>query len=110
MKEGDSVDKYLAGTMLILMLATGGVGVTKTEEINKPPPPKERMKPPREAYTACKGKTEGTVVEFTTPRGETIKGVCRSLEGVLVATPERKEPPPGGKKTDETEIKKKTDE
>jgi hypothetical protein len=91
------LEKYLAGTMLILMLATGGVPVTSTEEINKPPPPpKGNMKPPPEAYTACKGKTEGTVVQFTTPRGETLKGICRLFDGVLVAEPERKGPPPGG--------------
>lgn len=83
--------------MLILLLATGGAPVTSTEEINKPPPPpKGNMKAPPEAYTACKGKTEGTVVQFATPRGETIKGICKQIDGVLVAVPERKGPPPGG--------------
>jgi hypothetical protein len=97
MKEGENMGKYFAGIMLILMLTTGGALVSQPEEINKrPPPQKENTKPPQEAYTACKGKTEGTVVEFTTPRGETVKGVCRLMDGLLVAVPERKGPPPGG--------------
>ncbi len=96
-KEGDCLEKYLAGTMLILMLTAGGTLVSQPEEISKrPPPPKENMKPPQEAYTACKGKTEGTVVEFITPRGETIKGLCRVMDGAMVAVPERKGLPPGG--------------
>ena len=36
-------------------------------------------KPPQEAYDACKGKSEGTSVEVSTPRG-TMKAVCKSLK------------------------------
>jgi len=44
-------------------------------------------KPPQAAYDACKGKSEGTAVEVTTPRG-TMKAVCKSMDGQMVAVPE----------------------
>ncbi|MSM41562.1 MAG: hypothetical protein GJT30_18255 [Geobacter sp.] len=49
-------------------------------------------KPPQEAYDACKGKNEGTAVEVTTPRG-TMKAVCKSMDGQMVAVPEGAPPP-----------------
>jgi len=50
--------------------------------------------PPREAVEACTGKSAGAEVEITTPRGDTLKAVCRQLGGQLVAVPEGG--PPGG--------------
>lgn len=38
-----------------------------------------RMGPPSEAIEACKGKTEGTEVEFTTRRGDKVKATCRMM-------------------------------
>ncbi|NVN92006.1 MAG: hypothetical protein HXX11_15595 [Desulfuromonadales bacterium] len=35
--------------------------------------PGDRRKPPQEAFEACKDKTEGTSVVFTTPQGASIK-------------------------------------
>jgi len=64
--------------MLILFLLISGVSVAQAEEMNRPP----------EAITACKGKSEGTAVQFTTSRGDTLKGVCKQFEGMLVAMPE----------------------
>lgn len=49
-------------------------------------------KPPQEAYDACKGKSEGTSVEVSTPRG-TMKAVCKSMDGQMVAVPEGAPPP-----------------
>jgi Spy/CpxP family protein refolding chaperone len=37
------------------------------------------MGPPSEAIEACKGKTEGTEVEFTTRRGDKVKATCRMM-------------------------------
>ena len=47
--------------MLILFLMTGCVSAAQSEEMNVPPKPQGGMKPPPEAITACKGKSEGTV-------------------------------------------------
>jgi hypothetical protein len=59
--------------------------------------------PPPEAYEACKEKSEGTTVEITTPRGDTIRATCKLINGQLVAVPEggppgsgNGEPPKGG--------------
>lgn len=38
-----------------------------------------RPGPPPEALEACKGKAAGAAVEMTTPRGDTVKGVCRMV-------------------------------
>jgi phage terminase large subunit-like protein len=46
------------------------------------------MKPPSQAYEACKDKNQGDSVKITTPWGETIKGVCKQVEGKLAAMPE----------------------
>jgi hypothetical protein len=61
-----------------------------------------RREPPQEALDACTGKSEGTAVEMTTPRGDTIKATCREIDGRLVAVPaggapapENGAPPPG---------------
>ncbi|GAU09885.1 hypothetical protein [Desulfoplanes formicivorans] len=32
--------------------------------------------PPPEAYTACKDKNKGEKASFTSPRGDTIQGIC----------------------------------
>lgn len=88
--------KFAIGTMLIISLLTGGVFMVQAEDVNRPPKPEGRMKPPPEAITACKGKSEGTKVQFTTPRGDTLKGVCKQFEGALAAIPERGAPPPDG--------------
>lgn len=59
--------------------------------------------PPPEAYEACKEKSEGATVEMTTPRGDTIRAICKLINGQLVAVPEggppgsgNSEPPKGG--------------
>jgi hypothetical protein len=69
---GDSVNKFVIRIMLILFLLIGGVSATWAEEMNIPPKPEGAMKPPPEAIEACKGKSEGTAVQFITPRGVTF--------------------------------------
>lgn len=51
------------------------------------PDQQRRPGPPPEALEACKGKAAGTVVEMKTPRGDTVKGVCR-----LVMIPDQDRP------------------
>lgn len=45
------------------------------------------MGPPQEAVDACKDLSEGDMVQFTTPRGDTVTGVCRELREGLAAVP-----------------------
>ena len=47
----------------------------------------KRRGPPPEAFEACKGKAAGTAVEMKTPRGDSVKGVCR-----MVMIPDRDGP------------------
>jgi len=78
-------------TQILCLLAVMAPGlVLAAGETRKPP---AGGRPPQEAIDACKGKSEGTSVEFTTPRG-TLKGTCKSMNGQLVAVPEGGAPPP----------------
>ena len=47
-----------------------------------------RHEPPQEAIDVCKDKNEGAAVEIITARGDTIKAICRQINGQLVAVPE----------------------
>lgn len=44
--------------------------------------------PPQEAIDACADMNEGDTVQFTSPRGDTVSGICRDIRGGLVAVPE----------------------
>jgi len=94
------MNRFVIGIVLILFMQMSGMSVVYAGEMNKPPRPEGHMKPPPEAIAACKGKSEGTTVQFTTPRGDTLKGVCKQFEGILAAMPER---PPQGKPPDGAE-------
>ncbi len=60
--------------------------------------------PPPEAIAACEGKSEGDSCEFTSPRDETIGGICRNIEEQLACAP--KGGPHGGRpKDDDSEDK-----
>ena len=43
------------------------------------PDQQKRPGPPPEALEVCKGKAAGTPVVMKTPRGDTVKGVCRMV-------------------------------
>ena len=47
----------------------------------------KRRGPPPEAFEACKGKAAGTAVVMKTPRGDSVKGICR-----MVMIPDRDGP------------------
>jgi len=95
------MNKFVIRIMLILFLLTGGVSAAQAEEVNRPLKPEDRMKQPPEAITACEGKSKGTAVQFTTPRGDTLKGICKQFEGMLADMPERGAPSPEGKQPKE---------
>ncbi len=44
--------------------------------------------PPKEASSACNGKSEGAPCSFTTSRGHTLKGTCKNMHGSSVCVPE----------------------
>lgn len=44
--------------------------------------------PPPEAIAACEGKSEGDSCEFTNPRGDTLSGICQTVEEQLACAPE----------------------
>ncbi len=44
--------------------------------------------PPQEAIDACAEMSEGDTVQFRSPRGDTVSGICRDIRGGLIAVPE----------------------
>jgi hypothetical protein len=102
------MNKFIIRIMLIYFLMIGSVWAAQAEQMNGPPEPQGSMKQPPEAIAACKGKSEGTLVQFTTSRGDTLKGVCRYVDGVMVAMPPSGEPSPSDKYY-ETKSVKQTD-
>lgn len=44
--------------------------------------------PPPEAIEACVDKVEGDSVSFETRRGDTLTGICMTVDDQLVAVPE----------------------
>jgi len=56
-------------------------------------PERRHHGPPPEAITACEGKNVGDEVQFETPSGRTITGICRERDGQLFAIPEGGRPP-----------------
>jgi hypothetical protein len=87
--------KILIGMFFVSVLSWGGFWIVQARETGSPlPPPQGPMKPPPEAIAACKGKSKGASVQFTTPRGDTLQGVCKEFEGALTAMPPHGGPPP----------------
>jgi hypothetical protein len=69
------------GLLTVVATADGAFG----QRPGGGPPPG----PPPEAIRACEGKSQGDAVQFQTPRGDTITGTCREMQGCLVAVPQR---------------------
>ena len=55
-----------------------------------------RQGPPPEAFTACEGKNAGDEAQFTSPRGDTVTGVCVEMGDKLVLRPDQPRGNPGG--------------
>lgn len=85
----------MGGTLLAVLSLVAGSSWAYEE-----PQGVARRGPPPEAIEACKDKSEGTAVEITTPRGDTIKAICKQIDGQIAAVPEGgfrgpKRTPPG---------------
>jgi hypothetical protein len=72
----------------LLWSTLAGAALTASAQNGGPPADGKPPAPPPEAVAACKGKTEGTKVQFTGRRGETVNGVCKKMGDVLAAWPE----------------------
>jgi|GEM_PF-1872306 len=80
--------KEMALALLTVLVPVGVWASLGPGSEDRPP------KPPQEAIDACQDKAEGATVEMSSPRGDTLVGVCRQLGGVLVVVPEKDGPPP----------------
>jgi hypothetical protein len=76
------------GLAALLALAGSTAALAQASDQPPPPPGAGRM-PPQAAIDACKGKAEGAAVSFTGRQGNSINAQCRTVEGQLVAVPER---------------------
>lgn len=87
--------KILIGAFLVFVFSLSCLWGVQSEETGRSlHPSRGPMKPPPEAIAACKGKSEGDAVQFSTSRGDTLKGVCKLFEGALTAMPPNGGPPP----------------
>jgi hypothetical protein len=50
------------------------------QQTASPNGPHERRRPPKEALSACHGKSSGATCSFTSPRGDQVQGTCWSPE------------------------------
>jgi hypothetical protein len=96
--------KYVIRMMVCLFLVAVGSWAIAADN-NNGPPGGPRMGPPPEAIAACKGKSEGTTVQFTTPRGDTLKGICKMINCTLAAALEGGMRGPQGNQPDEARSK-----
>jgi hypothetical protein len=80
------MNRRIIGTMVGLLLLIGDASAAVWAQ-DGPPGRRGRMGPPPEAIKACLDKDEGTVVEVTTPRGDTLKATCKQMGRQLVAVP-----------------------
>lgn len=85
---------WKAAGIFVGMLALGAEAVFAGQ--NPGPGGRGPMGPPPEAYEACKDKNEGDSVVVTTPRGDTLKAVCKMINNKLAAIPENMPAPPSG--------------
>jgi hypothetical protein len=49
-----------------------------------------QRRPPQEAVAACSGRSAAAQCQFTSPRGDSIVGTCRSPGGLLACVPDRR--------------------
>ncbi len=73
----------VAALGLLAVVATAGLA------FGQPPGGGPPQGPPPEAIQSCQGRTAGATVQFQIPRGDTITGTCREMQGQLVAVPHR---------------------
>jgi hypothetical protein len=80
--------RIIAGlTFAFLSLSAVAAGST-TENCPCPPMDHARHEPPPSAFTDCKGKKEGAVIQHTTPNGDRVAAICVNSPKGLFALPE----------------------
>lgn len=79
----NGLKRLAALVALTMVLETMAMASDGPPSISQP----DRGAPPPEAVAACKDQRAGAPVEFPTPNGEIIHGVCKQLGGVLAAVP-----------------------
>lgn len=97
-----------SAALLVIALLTGAAGIQGAVAEGAPQGQggqgqgqggQPRHKPPKEAFDACSGKSQGTSCAFTGREGKQISGVCRQPprgeDSALVCVPANM-PPPGG--------------
>ncbi len=80
---GAMLKKPVAAPGLLAVIVTAGVA------LGQPPGGGHWQGPPPEANQAWEGKSPGDAVQCQPPRGDTITGTCREMQGRLVAVPPR---------------------
>jgi hypothetical protein len=81
------MNRYVIGIATGLLILIGSNSAV-AYAMDGPSGPRRHMAPSPEAVEACEGKSEGAEVEFTNPRGEKVKAVCKQFNCQLVAVPE----------------------
>ena len=59
----------------------------------------QQLSPPPEAYKACEGKSAGSASQFVDPRGGTVSGICKEVDGKLILQPDLPRGKSGGRST-----------
>lgn len=72
------LNRVLAMVAMAAMIPAAGWAATG-------PDGRRSKTPPQEAFTACEGKKAGDTVAFANRRGEKVEGICREVDGRLVA-------------------------
>ncbi|MFT3734958.1 MAG: hypothetical protein QM776_08040 [Rhodocyclaceae bacterium] len=83
-----------AALMLTASIATQAASSSASSTQPTPPDGVRPPGPPPEAIAACQGKSEGAKVTFKGRSGESMEGICRTIDGKLAAVPANM-PPPG---------------
>jgi hypothetical protein len=80
----------LVRTSLILglgLISLSGMATDNARPEDEAAGPKHHRAPPQEAIDACKDKSEGDIVNFIAPRGDTIEATCTMRKIGMVAVP-----------------------
>lgn len=95
------MNRYVIETTACLLLLMGS-SLSVAWALDGPVDRRGRIGSPPEAIEACNGKEAGTAVEFKTPQGDTVTGICKQIDGKLAAMPEGGSRDPQGNPPDDT--------
>ena len=83
----------LSVVVLGLVCATGAIAQVKPAASAPRAEAPPRHEPPAQAYSDCKGKKAGDVIQHTTPQGQ-VAATCEDSSKGLVARPKQPKGPP----------------